>query len=70
MLPLWLGEVDQGCGHARPCAQANFDGNHRILVRLGRALQANSSADVRSVELPQHRQQRFLNWQLPGRWTC
>lgn len=50
-LPL---KVDQGCGHVRPCTQANYDGS-RILVGLGRALYANSTADVRSVELPQHR---------------
>ncbi|KAF2629776.1 hypothetical protein BU25DRAFT_274099 [Macroventuria anomochaeta] len=47
-------EVDQGCGRVRPCTQANFNGN-RILVRLGRVLYGNSSTDVRSVELLQHR---------------
>lgn len=71
-LPL---KVDQGCGRVRPCTQANCDGG-RILVRLGTDLYAKSSADVRSVEVPQDRAAEIsqlaaaglLSWrQLPSR---
>ena len=54
-------EVDQGCGHVRPCTQANFDGN-RILVRLGESYTRTRPPTSGALNCRSTGRQKFRNW--------